>query len=189
MTTSENNQSEHQGKLVDFVESTLFKSRWILIFFYAGVMAGAALLAVKFVLEFGAMLVEFPTSTYDEFLLSVLALVDMALIANLLLMVSFVGYDHFISRLSVKHEYPTWLRSIDHNDLKLKMMGSIAAISAIKLLQVFMDLEAYAGKEHQLYWMVGIHLTIVVSGLILSLSDRLSHGTDGVSEGMVENRE
>jgi len=67
---------------------------------------------------------------------------------------------------------PSWLGHIDFTDLKLKLMGSIVAISAIKLLESFMNAEHATDRE--LGWDVGIHMAFVVSGLLLALMDRLS---------------
>jgi uncharacterized protein (TIGR00645 family) len=63
--------------------------------------------------------------------------------------------------------------AIGFSELKLKLMASIVAISAIKLLEGFMDLSNHSDRE--LYWLAGIHLTFVVSTLFLPLSALFSH--------------
>ena len=80
---------------------------------------------------------------------------------------------------------PHWIAEIDFSELKLKLMASIVAISAIKLLEGFMDITQHSDRE--LYWLAGIHLTFVVSTLFLALADRVSrharspnNGTEGV---------
>ena len=66
---------------------------------------------------------------------------------------------------------PHWIAEIDFGELKLKLMASIVAISAIKLLEGFMDV-AHA-SDRELGWLVGIHLTFVVSTMFLAIADRL----------------
>ncbi len=51
-------------------------------------------------------------------------------------------------------------------------MSSIVAISAIQVLRAFMDVKNASDRD--LAWGVGIHLSFVVSALILALSDKLS---------------
>ena len=73
------------------------------------------------------------------------------------------------------------MANIDFSELKLKLMSSIVAISAIKLLESFMEVEHESDRN--LYFLVGIHLTFVVSTLLLALSDWLGHGTDAAAHG------
>jgi uncharacterized protein (TIGR00645 family) len=51
-------------------------------------------------------------------------------------------------------------------------MASIVAISAIRVLEGFMTAEQTTNRE--LGWLVGIHLTFVVSAVLLALMDRIS---------------
>ena len=79
---------------------------------------------------------------------------------------------------------PHWIAEIDFGELKLKLMASIVAISAIKLLEGFMDVAHESDRE--LGWLAGIHLTFVVSALLLALTDRLgqrSRPAGGGAEG------
>ena len=103
--------------------------------------------------------------TDEEVLLSDLAIVDLTLTASLVVIVFLSGYTNFVAPV-VLHEddgRPHWIAEIDFSELKLKLMASIVAISAIKLLEGFMDLANHSDRE--LYWLAGIHLTFVVSTL------------------------
>ena len=62
--------------------------------------------------------------------------------------------------------------TIDFSGLKLKLLASIVAISAIHLLKAFMNVGAMSDRD--LMWLVGIHVVFVVSGVFLALSDKLS---------------
>jgi uncharacterized protein (TIGR00645 family) len=102
-----------------------------------------------------------------------LKLVDIALTGNLLLMVILAGYETFISRIQTDtpEERPNWMGKIGFGDLKMKLIASIVAISAIQLLEVFMDIEHT--NKMDAAWQVGIHLTFVVSGVLLAVMDRI----------------
>jgi len=54
---------------------------------------------------------------------------------------------------------------------------TIAAISAVKLLQAFMDVNRES--DHDLEWRTGVLVAFVVSALLLALADRIRHRTGG----------
>ena len=72
----------------------------------------------------------------------VLSLIDMSLVANLILIVVLAGYKNFVSRMVAQDhpDWPSWVGAIDFSGTKLKLIGSIVAISAISLLRAFMTL-------------------------------------------------
>jgi uncharacterized protein (TIGR00645 family) len=159
------------------LERGIFASRWLLAPFYVGLIGSLVLLLVKFVQEFLHLLPQVLDLSETEALLGVLTLVDLSLAANLLLMVIFAGYENFVSKIgAADHEdRPEWMGKIDYGGLKLKLVTSIVAISAIQLLKAFMNVGEISSDE--LAWMVGLHLTFVVSGVLLAWMDRLApHG-------------
>ena len=103
-----------------------------------------------------------------------LTLVDLALTGSLLLIVIFSGYENFVSKIdhSGHRDWPEWMGTIDFTALKIKLLGSIVAISAIQLLKQFMAVKTASDRE--LMWYVIIHVVFVVSSVLLALSDRLS---------------
>jgi len=117
-----------------------------------------------------------------EVVLSILGLVDITLVANLLIMVIFSGYENFVSKIDVAtHEdRPSWMGHVDYSGLKLKLIGSIVAISAIDLLKAFMH-QSQVGIEHQsntqMAWMVGIHFTLILSGVLFAVMDKISESS------------
>ncbi len=159
------------------LEEGIFLSRWLLAPFYIGLIGGLALLLVKFAQAFLHMVQTIFTSTESEAILEVLALVDLSLAANLVLMVIFAGYENFVSKIDTRDhpDRPDWMGKVDYSGLKLKLLASIVAISAIQLLRAFIDVKEYT--DSQLAWLVGIHLTFVVSGVLLAWMDRISSST------------
>lgn len=95
----------------------------------------------------------------DEYqaIISILTLVDTALIACLLLIIIFSGYENFVSKISIgDHEdRPAWMGRVGFADLKLKLIGAIVAISAVELLKAFLVSNLYTSE--QLAWKVGFY--------------------------------
>ena len=156
------------------LETVLFASRWLLAPFYLGLAIGVAILLIKFVQELFALAIKAMTATEAEAILGVLSLVDLALTGSLLLIVIFSGYENFVSKIDhTEHrDWPEWMGTIDFTALKIKLLGSIVAISAIQLLKQFMAVKTTSDRE--LMWYVIIHLVFVGSSVLLALSDRIS---------------
>ena len=162
------------NKITHAVEVILFRSRFLLAPLYMGLVGALILLAYRFVVEFWHLAQKTPEITASEFTLSLLALLDLTLLANLILMVIFAGYENFVSRIDVattSKDRPHWMGTIDFSGLKIKLIGSLVAISVIELLKDFINL---AGKEEVgegTVWRILIHLTFVVSGVLFALMD------------------
>lgn len=160
-------------------ESLMFRSRWLLAPMYLGLVGGLLILLLKFCQEFLHIVVHIFDTSEREAVLSLLALVDITLVANLLIMVIFSGYENFVSKIDVADhvDKPDWMGKVDYSGLKLKLIGSIVAISAIDLLKAFMHITEPSG-EHldnaQMGWMVGIHVTLIISGVLFALMDRIA---------------
>jgi len=161
-------------------ERTLFASRWLMAPMYLGLSISLGLLAVIFVKELAYYLPKTLELTADQAILAVLTLIDLTLAANLLLIVLFSGYENFVSKFDFDTgaDRPGWMGKVDFSGLKMKLIASIVAISGIHLLKVFMSLgkgdAAHAVSATTMQWMVIIHLTFVVSGVLLALMDWLT---------------
>jgi uncharacterized protein (TIGR00645 family) len=157
-----------------FIEQIILASRWLLVVFYLGLTIALAIYA----LTFGKKLVAFFTKSLalDEAdaILSMLSLIDAALVASLVVMVIIAGYENFVSRFEENSEVH-WLGTIDAGSLKIKVASTIVAISSIDLLSIFLDLTKYT--ESQIMWATLMHLAFVFSALILAYVDKMtSHG-------------
>jgi uncharacterized protein (TIGR00645 family) len=161
------------------IESGLFASRWLMAPMYVGLVGALLILVWTFLMELARFAGALPTLTVDDAVLGVLALIDLSLAGNLLLIVIFSGYENFVSRMDLADEEdrPEWQGTVDFAGLKLKLVASIVAISGIHLLKVFMDVEKYDAER--IRWMVVIHLVFVVSGVLLALMDWITARTKG----------
>jgi uncharacterized protein (TIGR00645 family) len=156
-----------------WIEKLLFASRWILAPVYLALSLALVALGIKFFQEVFHVLVHIWTMTEADMVLTILALIDMVLVASLVVMVMFSGYENFVSRIEVEEaDRLGWLGKLDAGTLKLKVAASIVAISSIHLLRAFMN--APQIPNDKLMWYVIIHLTFVVSAVLMGVLDKLS---------------
>lgn len=159
------------------LELLMFNSRWLLAPFYIGLVVSILLILIKFTQEFFHVVGHIFTASESELILAVLTLVDMSLVANLLLIIIFSGYENFVSKIHTgegHEDRPEWMGKVDFSGLKIKLIASIVAISGIELLKAFINVNNY--DNTQLAWKVGIHVVLVVSGVMFALMDRIAEG-------------
>ena len=155
------------------LEAFLFQSRWLLAPFYVGLVIGLFALLIHFIRQLVEFVIHVPAATESDVILGILALIDVVLVGNLVLIVIFSGYENFVSRFDVdSHDRPEWMTKVDFGGLKMKLLSSIVAISAIQVLKAFMNVSSYDDKK--LWWMAGIHLVFLCSMLVAAISDRIS---------------
>jgi uncharacterized protein (TIGR00645 family) len=117
----------------------------------------------------------------SNLVLTVLAMIDIVLVGSLIIMVMFSGYENFVSTIDAKgSDSLNWLGKLDAGTLKLKVAASIVAISSIHLLRIFMQVSGKDADGNDLYtnyqimWYVILHLTFVVSAVLLGVLDRMA---------------
>ena len=161
------------------LEHGLFASRWLMAPMYLGLVVTLAMLVVMFLRELVYYIPQVMTLTAEEMILMCLSLIDLTLAANLLLIVMFSGYENFVSRLEVEDgkDRPDWMGKVDFAGLKMKLIASIVAISGIQLLKQFMAIGVETARstatQIDLMWLVIIHITFVVSGVLMAVMDWL----------------
>ena len=163
--------------LEPYLEKTIFNSRWILAPFYLGLILGIVLLFIKFIQKTVMMFNTVFSASVSDVIVNILVLVDLSLVASLLLIIIFSGYEIFVSKIDTGDhvDRPSWMGKVDFSGLKLKVIGAIVAISAIDLLKSFMDIpnELSEGEADKLMWKVIIHMTFVLSGLLFAIMDKV----------------
>ena len=172
-------------RIEHLLEILVFNSRWLLAPFYIGLIVGIGMLLVKFFQEFVHLLPHVLTASESDVVLAILTLVDMSLVANLLLIIIFSGYENFVSKINTgtSEDRPDWMGKVDFSGLKMKVIASIVAISAIELLKSFVNVSnmpdpsapgIWTMADKALAWKVGIHIVLIVSGVLLAIMDRYS---------------
>src|SRR5579883_2345018 len=156
-------------------ETALFNSRWLMAPFYVGLIVAIFVLLLKFVRMLWEFILDAPGAKSTDTILGVLSLIDVVLVANLILIVVYSGYENFVSRIdtSAHPSWPIWMTKIDFAGLKQKLLASIVAISAIHVLEAFLNIDRNFDAT-RMTWLVAVHLVFVISTLLLAMSDRWS---------------
>lgn len=157
-----------------FLETLMYRSRWLLAPIYLGLSLALLLIGVKFFQEIFHVLPHIIEYKEADLVLLILTLIDLALVGGLIVMVMFSGYENFVSAIDIDdgHEKLSWLGKLDSGSLKQKVAASIVAISSIHLLKAFMNAQHIANDK--LMWYVIIHMTFVVSAIGMAWLDRLN---------------
>ena len=176
----------------------IFASRWLQLPLYLGLIAAQAVYVVHFLVEL-AHLIEAafgsqtalqalitsigyktatPTVSLNEtvIMLVVLALIDVVMISNLLIMVIVGGYETFVSRMELEGhpDQPEWLSHVNASVLKVKLATAIIGISSIHLLKTFINADNYSDKV--LIAQTLIHITFLLSAIAIAYTDKLMSG-------------
>ncbi len=155
-------------------ERYLFLSRWLLAPFLAMLTIGLFALMLKAGRRLLEILHAIGSTNEDRITLELLGLIDLTLTAALVVIVIISVYENFVSDVDdTEHKgWPDWMGVIDFSQLKLKLLSTIVAISAIKLLESFMDVPEINDRDLNYY--IAIHVVFVISTLGFALTERVS---------------
>jgi uncharacterized protein (TIGR00645 family) len=173
------------GSKLEFAfEKTLFASRWILAPIFLGLSLALIALGFKFFQEAWHVFLHLQEMPESDLVLKVLAMIDITLVATLIIMVMFSGYENFVSTIDAKgSDTLSWLGKLDAGTLKLKVAASIVAISSIHLLRIFMQVNTTVEvngvmvpkyTNYHIMWFVILHMTFVLSAVFLGVLDRMA---------------
>jgi uncharacterized protein (TIGR00645 family) len=165
-------ESKMFGSLEDVVEKVIFGGRWLLAPLYVGLLLSLIPLLVRFFRDFAGLVDLTMNSDMHHITLKILELLDTVLLGNLIIIIIFAGYENFVSKINVAEQSvdrPHWMGRVDYSGLKIKLIGSLVAISVIELLKDFMQEGEFDAKREM--WRLGIHITFVVSGVLFALMD------------------
>ncbi|WFU68607.1 TIGR00645 family protein [Bradyrhizobium sp. CB2312] len=159
----------------------IFGSRWLQLPLYLGLIVAQCVYIALFLKELWHLSWHALDLTEQQIMMSVLALIDVVMISNLLVMVIVGGYETFVSRLDLQGhpDEPEWLGHVNASVLKIKLAMAIIGISSIALLRTFIEAgnlgSSRAGfTETGVMWQVLIHITFIVSALGIAYVDKLS---------------
>jgi uncharacterized protein (TIGR00645 family) len=162
-------------KIESFLERIIFAGRWLLAPLYLGLLITLVPILYRFFHAFWHMMTHITTSTSGEVTLQVLELLDVVLLGNLIIIILFAGYENFVSKIKIAdgaEDRPPWMGHVDFSGLKIKLIGSLVAISVIELLKDFMKEGNFDAKREG--WRIGIHMTFVISGVLFALMDNMA---------------
>ncbi len=174
--------------------SLIFSSRWLQLPLYLGLIAAQGVYVILFIKELWHLIHDAFKLSEQEIMLIVLALIDVVMISNLLMMVIVGGYETFVSRLKLQGhpDQPEWLSHVNASVLKVKLAMAIIGISSIHLLKTFIEAgslgalplcsEVAAGvactkiTETGVMWQTIIHMAFIASAIGIAWTDRLIMG-------------
>lgn len=171
--------------------SLIFSSRWLQLPLYLGLIVAQGVYVILFVKELWHLIHGSFSFSEQEIMLIVLALIDVVMISNLLVMVIVGGYETFVSRMRLEGhpDQPEWLSHVNASVLKVKLAMAIIGISSIHLLKTFIEagslgalpqcatvaegIQCSAVTEAGVMWQTIIHMTFIVSAIGIAYTDRL----------------
>ncbi len=186
------------------IPNFIFASRWLQLPLYIGLIAAQGVYVFHFLVEllhlieavFGSQTAlqalvtsigyktDAPITSLNEtvIMLVVLALIDVVMISNLLIMVIVGGYETFVSRMNLQghRDQPEWLSHVNASVLKVKLATAIIGISSIHLLKTFINAANYS--EQVLIAQTVIHITFLFSALAIAYTDKIMSGIAASSQ-------
>jgi len=174
-------EDDNEFHIEQVVEKVLFGGRWLLAPLYVGLLLSLVPLIYRFFIEFIHLMEGIATLEMQQITLKILELLDVVLLGNLIIIVIFAGYENFVSKINVAAnsvDRPHWMGRVDYSGLKIKLIGSLVAISVIELLKDFMMEGAYDDKTQM--WRIIIHITFVISGVLFALMDFIADKREAV---------
>jgi uncharacterized protein (TIGR00645 family) len=165
----------------DAFEAGIFWSRWILAPAYIVLVVCLMVLSYKTAEELFQLLTNLRIFDEGRTILQVLTIVDLVLVLNLVLMILFVGYTNFVSKIDPERteDRPRWMDYLDYSGLKVQLVGSIIAIASITLLRAFIELNDLKEIEPaKLTWMVILYCAFLIAVLIIAIVNKLKSSVE-----------
>jgi uncharacterized protein (TIGR00645 family) len=172
----------------NIIVNILFGSKWLLTFFYFGLIIGMVCYAYVYVKEIIHLLSDVQSLSKEIVMITVLELVDMVMIANLVKMIITGSYNSSVDKT---HGFSN--ENVSSGILKVKMSTSLIGVTSIHMLQSFIN-------ANQVSWEVLnkqliIHGVFIVGAIGLAYVEYLHdkgdalnpHDTDGVRPLPKEN--
>lgn len=132
-TNESTNTHNNCVKPIKYIENIIFNVRWLLIPFYFGLIIALGAYVVSYFWEIYELISK-PIPHTETMMFTLLAFVDVVMVANLVKMIISGSYNSFVSK---NHGFKN--ENISSGMLKVKMSTSIIGVSSIHLLQSFVN--------------------------------------------------
>ena len=166
-----------------YIQASIFFSRWLLAPFLLGLLVCLLLLIYRFFAELIVLTIDVRGMPWHDVVTGVLNMADLALTANLILIVIFSSYENFIRRIdaAAHPDWPEGLTQVDFGSLKQKLLGSIVGIAAVDALAWYFDIEKYTDPS-RLVWVLAFPVTFAAVMVLLAIADWLTARRHGKPE-------
>lgn len=162
-------------RAIGLLDTAIFSTRWILYPINVGLFCALIVYVVKFMVDDYHLIVQSATLSGEQIMVAMVGLVDIAMVANLLIMIMQGNHQIFIRRLEISdpRDRPQWLDHIDSGILKVKVALSIVGITLVQLLKDFVNIEHvdWETTTHR----IELHCVALVSALIVAIIWRVTH--------------
>lgn len=155
-----------KNRAIALLEMLIFNTKWLLIFFYFGLMAVLLVYTFTYAKEVFYLIQGVQTLTTDNMMLKILEVVDIVMVANLVKMIITGSYNSFVSK---QHEHQN--ENISSGMLKVKMATSMVGVSSIHLLRSFIDSKEISWPE--VNKQMAIHGILIIGSLIFAAIEYL----------------
>jgi len=174
MNSIQSDNPRPSERLLTAIGSLIFLSRWLQAPLYFGLIVAQGVYVYHFLKELWHLVEKAPAIDETTIMMTVLGL-----IANLLIMVIVGGYETFVSRLNLEghRDQPEWLSHVNAGVLKVKLATALIGISSVNLLKTFIEVSTKQMPDHVIMWQLLLHLTFVLSALLLAVTDHISSRT------------
>ena len=172
MSTNVNKPADSEYSHRNILARLIFLSRWLQAPLYLGLIIAQLYYVFRFFLTIGEIF-SHPYMSESDAVLLILVLIDVVLVSNLLTMIIIAGYEMFVSRLHVERhpDCPEWLSHSNPNIMKVKVVMALIGISAIHLLETFINIEHL--PDRVALWQCVIHGLFLLTAIALALTARL----------------
>lgn len=169
-------------RCISILDRAIFSTRWILYPINVGLFCALIVYVAKFIGDDYALIMNSSKLTGEEIMVALVGLVDIAMVANLLIMMIQGNHQIFIRRLEISdaRDRPQWLDHIDSGILKVKVALSVVGITLVQLLKDFVNLEhvEWDTTVHRII----LHVIALVSALLVALIWRITHPQAGAHD-------
>lgn len=143
-----------------------------LIPFYLGLILCIFFLLIKFLVKLYQLGSSLLTISYLDVVTESLTLIDLALVAQLLIIITVCGYAQFVASKESTEYHTHWMFKLKFHSIKLILINSLVAISGIELLKLFLQSEMIDNNE--MMWSAIIFGLFSISAPIYAMSERIS---------------
>lgn len=160
---------------ISIISRVIFETRWLLVPIYLAMMIAVGAYVVKFLQQSLALAFGVWSWDAEHLLLTSLALIDMSMVANLIVMIIKGGFSTFVAEFDQAQfpNRPRWMNGLDSTTLKIQMGKSLIGVTSVHLLQTFMRMPE---DKAEVAWEIAIHLTFLVTTIGYCYISQLTHG-------------
>lgn len=154
-------------------ENAFFFARWFIAPMYFALALSLIVMTIKFGQTLWHLFNHCLASQLDDVVVNILQLLDITMVSNLILVVMFAGYENFVSKLDVEDhpDRPRWMAHVTFGGLKIMLLASIVAMSAIHLLTDFFKIGDLTNR--QIAWSIALHVVFVLTAVLMAYMDRI----------------